>query len=129
MEDRIYDRVLLKEVMHHIDPAERVAIFTGLRNGFVVSTTATTSTTTNTMTTTLSTTTNGDGSNRLNNHHHHHHKNNNNNNMTTATPTTSLLIITHPKTDMEYPARGVGKTVWGRKSLLTIVIYPYQGGV
>ena len=27
-------------------------------------------------------------------------------------------------------ARGVGETVvWGRKLLLTIVIYPYQGGV
>jgi hypothetical protein len=32
-----YDCVLLKEVIHHIDPTERVAIFTGLKNGFFVS--------------------------------------------------------------------------------------------
>ena len=32
-----YDCVLLKEVIHHIDPTERVAIFTGLKHGFFVS--------------------------------------------------------------------------------------------
>jgi hypothetical protein len=31
---RGYDRVLLKEVIHHLDPSDRVGIFEGLRNGF-----------------------------------------------------------------------------------------------
>ncbi|KAL3806350.1 hypothetical protein ACHAXA_007691 [Cyclostephanos tholiformis] len=32
-----YDRVLLKEVVHHLDPDERIGIFIGLRNGFASS--------------------------------------------------------------------------------------------
>ncbi|KAL3798302.1 hypothetical protein ACHAW5_010639 [Stephanodiscus triporus] len=33
---RGYDRVLLKEVVHHLDPADRVGIFKGLRDGFSI---------------------------------------------------------------------------------------------
>ena len=39
-----------------------------------------------------------------------------------------FLSINHHFSNEAY-ARGVGKTVWGCKSMLTIIIYPYQGGV
>ena len=77
-----YDCVLLKEVIHHIDPTERVAIFTGLKHGFLVSS--------------LSPSSSSSIGSR--------------NNSELTSP--SLLIITRPKHDINYPLWPKAYDIW-----------------
>jgi hypothetical protein len=78
-----YDCVLFKEVIHHIDPMERVAIFTRLKRGtFILSPSPYPSTTTSS------------SSSR------------------NSKLTTSLLIITRPKHDINYPLWPQAYDIW-----------------